>query len=85
MQSTKILHIMGGNLNLTCVDWVEEAVATSNNYSTNDKQSCSVFLDMLDDLRLCQHCKEVTHPASQKTLDLMLTNKPGAVTKVKSL
>ena len=74
---------VGGDLNLTCVDWVEEA--TSNNYSTHDKQSCLVFLDMLDDLGVSQHCKEVTRPASQKTLDLMLTNKPGTVTEVKSL
>ena len=76
---------MGGDLNVTCVDWVEEAVASSNNYSTNDKHSCSVFLDMLDDLGLSQHCKEVTRPVSQRLLALMLTNKPGAVTEIKSL
>ena len=51
----------------------------------NSNPACSAFLDMLDDLGLSQHCKEVTCPASQKTLDLMLTNKPGAVTEVKSL
>ena len=40
---------------------------------------------MLDDLGLSEHCKEVTHPAFQKILALMLTNKPDAVTEVKSL
>ena len=65
--------------------WVEGPVATSKNDSTNGKQPCSIFHDMLDDLGLSQYCNKATHPASKKTLDLMLTNKPGSVTEVKSL
>ena len=37
-------YIIGGDLNLTHVDWVEETVATSKNYSTNDNNPVQYFL-----------------------------------------
>lgn len=77
-------YIIGGDFNLPSIDWTEDEVVSNSNHSSNDTKTCSIFLDTLNDLGLSQHCKEITRPASQNTLDLMLTNNPGSVIDVTS-
>ena len=67
------------------VDWINDAILLDQPGSTNDTNQCSIFLDILNDMGLSQHCLEVTRPASNKTLDLILTNQPSVVLDVQSL
>ena len=78
-------YISGGDMNLSCIDWVKDTVQPMNKGSTNDTHHCSIFLETMQDLGLSQHCLEITRMASQKTLDLMLTNRPSSVLEVQSL
>ena len=71
-------------INLTCIDWQSETLITDPTNGTNDTNHCSLFLNTMNELGLSQHCREITRPASGKTLDLILTNRPSTIIEVKS-
>jgi hypothetical protein len=66
-------YILGGDFNLTRIDWTNDAMLSDQPGQTNDANHCSVFLEILNDMGLSQHCLEVTRPVSNKILDLILT------------
>ena len=78
-------YIGGGDLNLSNIDWINQEIVTDQKGSTKDSNHCSIFLEIMKDLGLSQHCLEVTREESQKILDLMLTNRPDTVLDVQSL
>jgi len=77
-------YILGGDLNLSCIDWSEGKIL-SNNHGTQDRNHCEQFIEILNDFGLSQHSHEVTRPCSDKILDLILTNTPNSVLETKSL
>jgi hypothetical protein len=83
-QSKNSTYIIGGNMNLTQIDWVHDG-PIGNQPGTADTNLCSMFIDIMDDLGLSQHCQDITRPASNKILDLVLTNQPSSCRSVNSL
>ena len=77
-------YIIAGDMNLTQIDWIGDG-AIGNQPGTNDSNLCNIFIEAMDDLGLSQHCLEITRPASNKILDLMMTNQPSYCKDVKSL
>ena len=77
-------YILAVDLNLSCIDWQTETLISNPINNTNDTNHCSSFLDTMDELGLSQHCTDITRPASGKTLDLILTNRPDTVVEVTS-
>ena len=75
---------LAGDLNLSCIDWQTETLISNPINDTNDTNHCSSFLDTMNELGLSQHCNDITRPASGKTLDLILTNRPDTVVEVTS-
>ena len=81
-------YIVGGDMNLTSVDWVnhsvnlesgrgeEGGVSVNGNRAGYDQNHCSAFLELLREFGLTQHVLEVTRDKSNKILDLILTNQP---------
>ena len=69
-------YILGGDINLTCVDWKKEVVEKNPLYSTNDVTDCNIFVNLMNDIGLTQHITHITRPQSRKTLDLVLSNIP---------
>ena len=70
------MYIIGGDMNLTCIDWEREIVLTEETNSTRDLNHCTNFLETISEIGISQHCKIITRPISGKILDLMLTNRP---------
>ena len=77
-------YILAGDLNLSCIDWKTETLISNPINGTNDTNHCSSFLDTMNELGLSQHCNDITCPASGKTLNLILTNRPDTVVEVTS-
>ena len=77
-------YILAGDLDLSCIDWQTETLISNPINDTNDTNHCSSFLDTMNELGLSQHCNDITRPASGKTLDLILTNRPDTVVEVPS-
>ena len=46
------------------------------------KSKCDLFVNLMNDYGLSQHSKEISRPASNNILDLMLTNNPSSVSHV---
>ena len=78
-------YIAGGDMNLSCVDWINQTIDTSQSGSINDASHCSTFLEAMNDLGLSQHSLEITREESQKILDLILTNRPDTISDTKSV
>ena len=77
-------YICGGDLNLSCIDWVNNIVIHPES-GTKDSNHCMIFMDVVNELGMNQHCNEVTRLESGKVLDLLLSNTPHAVSDVQSL
>ena len=75
----KANYIIGGDFNLTCINWHNGCLSTTPDRGTNDKSQCEQFLNFTNEFGLSQHSLEVTREISNKTLDLLLTNIPGLV------
>ena len=73
------MYIIGGDMNLTCIDWEREIVLTEQTNSTRDLNHCTKFLETISEIGVSQHCKIITGPISGKILDLKLTNRPDTV------
>ena len=43
---------------------------------------CDLFVNLMNDYGLSQHNKEISRPASNNILDLILTNNPSSVSHV---
>ena len=78
-------YIMGGDMNLTCIDWVTEKVGKNPLYSTVYISDCEKFVELMNDIGLTQHITKVTRPKSGKTLDLILSNIPYSLTSTESM
>ena len=78
------IFLIQGDFNLSCIDWLEEKVLASNS-GVNDVTQCVKFINLLDDLGLSQHSHPVTRPEYGKILDLVITNNPKIVSKVKTV
>ena len=76
------MYIIGGDMNLTCIDWEREIILTEQTNSTRDLNHCTKFLETISEIGVSQHCKITTRPISGKILDLMLTNRPDTVIDV---
>jgi hypothetical protein len=77
--SSKSVIIVGGDLNLGHMDWETLSVFPGK---PNQKQH-QQFLDIINDNSLTQVVNKTT--CKDKTLDLILTNYPATVNKVKTL
>ena len=75
--------IIGGDMNLTQIDW-KNGGTLGNQPGTNDTNLCNIFIEAMDDLGLSQHCHSITRPASDKILDLILTNRPSSCSSVET-
>ena len=64
---------IGGHFNLPGYNWLEEEILDGP-----CKSKCDVLLNMWNEYVLSQHSKEISRPASNNILDLMLTNNPGS-------
>ena len=81
-KSNNGMYILGGDMNLTCIDWDREIILTEQTNSTRDLNHCTTFLETISEIGVSQHCKIITRPISGKILDLMLTNRPDTVVDV---
>ena len=73
------MYIIGGDMNLACIDWEREIVLTEQTNSTRYLNQCTKFLETISEIEVSQHCKIITSPISGIILDLMLTNRPDIV------
>ena len=68
---------IGGDFNLPCFNWLEEEILDGPG-----KSKCDLFVNLMNEYGLCQHNKEISRPASNNNLDLILTNNPSSVSHV---
>ncbi len=74
--------ILGGDFNLGDINWKSESLELSSEInSLHHKQ----LLQTLDDFSLTQHVTLPTRPASNKTLDLLLSSFPNNVSNVSTI
>ena len=66
-----------GDFNLPGFIWLEEEILDRPR-----KSKCNLFVNMMNEYGLNQHNKEISRPASNNILDLILTNNPGSVSHV---
>ena len=52
-------YLFGDDLNLSCIDWVNNVV-TYPDVGTKDSNHCSIFMDVIDELGMTQHCNKIT-------------------------
>ena len=71
--------VIGGDFNLGDIDWSRE-IPIANNPTTGSQHN--KFLHLMDDFSLTQHVKASTRPASEKTLDLLLSTYPNSISGV---
>ena len=69
--------VIGGDFNLPCFNWLEEEILDGPG-----KSKCDLFVNLMNDYGLSQHNKEISRPASNNILDLILTNNPSSVSHV---
>ena len=66
-----------GDFNLPCFNWLEEEILDGPGTS-----KCDLFVKIKNECGLSQHNKEISCPASNNILDLILTNNPSSVSHV---
>ena len=69
--------VIGGDINLPCFRRLEEEILDGP-----DKGKCDLFVNLMNEHGLSQHSKEISRPASNNILDLILTNNPSSVSHV---
>ena len=69
--------IIGGDFNLSCYNWLEKEILDGSG-----KNKCDLFVNLMNEYGLSQHSKEISRPASNNILDLILTNNPSLVSHV---
>ena len=72
-----MLCVIGGDFNLPGLNWLEEEIQDGPGKSNYD-----LFVNMMNEYGLSQHSKEISHPASNNILDLILTNNRSSVSHV---
>ena len=60
---------MGGDFSLPCFNWLEEEILDGPG-----KSKCDLFVNLMNEYGLSQNSKEISRPASNNILDLILTN-----------
>ena len=65
--------VIGGDINLPGFNWLEEEILDGPG-----KSKCDLFMNMMNEYDLSQHNKEISRPASNNILDLILTNNPSS-------
>ena len=68
---------IGGDFNLPGFNWLEEEILDGPG-----KSKCDLFVNLMNEYGLSQHSKEISRPASNNILDLILTNNSGSVSHV---
>ena len=66
--------VIGGDFNLPCFNWLVEEIL-----DRPSKGKCDLFVNLMNEYGLCQHSKEISCPALNNILDLVLTNNPISV------
>ena len=76
-KNTNMQCIIGGDFNLPGFNRLEEEILDEPG-----KSKFGLFVNFMNEYGLSQHSKEISHPASNNILDLILTNNPGSVSHV---
>ena len=69
--------VIGGHFKLPCFNWLEDKILDGPG-----KSKCDLFVNFMNEYGLRQHSKEISYPASNNILDLILTNNPSSVSHV---
>ena len=66
--------VIGGDFDLPCFNRLEEGIL-----DVPGKSKCDLFVNLMNEYGLSQHNNEISRPASNSVLDLILTNNQGSV------
>ena len=77
MKKYKHMQCIIRDFNLPCFNWLEEEILDGPG-----KSKCDLFVNLMNEYGRSQHNKEISHPASNNILNLMLTNNPSSVSHV---
>ena len=69
--------VIAGYFNLPGFNWLEEKILDGPS-----KSKCDLFVNLMNEYGLSQHSKEISCPASNNILDLILTNHPGSASHI---
>ena len=66
-----------GDFNLHCFKFLKDKLLDGPG-----KSKCDLLVNLMHEYGFSQHMKEISHPAFNSILDLILTNNPGSVSHV---